>query len=148
MTQSQGIPIKKSTKRKFSQDSNFHRNKQEMEKKFMGGSWYLGVLGIVMILFVKSNCVDAISCQDALTTLMPCQPYLTTEAPTPTPPCCQAVSTISAAATTTLARRELCRCFEKAAPALGVIPDKAKLLPQKCGVSVPVPIDPKLNCDT
>ncbi|KAK8532275.1 hypothetical protein V6N12_053720 [Hibiscus sabdariffa] len=119
-----------------------------MEKKFMGGSWYLGVLGIVMILFVKSNCVDAISCQDALTTLMPCQPYLTTEAPTPTPPCCQAVSTISAAATTTLARRELCRCFEKAAPALGVIPDKAKLLPQKCGVSVPVPIDPKLNCDT
>ncbi|KAK8541747.1 hypothetical protein V6N13_137659 [Hibiscus sabdariffa] len=119
-----------------------------MEKKFMGLSWSLGALGLIMILFVKSKSVDAISCQDALTALMPCKPYLTAGAPTPTPSCCQAVATINAAATTTLARRELCRCFEKAGPALGVIPDKAKLLPQKCGISVPVPIDPKINCDT
>ncbi|GMI85529.1 lipid transfer protein 4 [Hibiscus trionum] len=119
-----------------------------MEKKCMGLSWSLGVLGLFMILVAKPKSVDAMSCQEALTALMPCQPYLTGGAAGPVPPCCQAVADINAAATTTLARRELCRCFEKAGPSLGVIPDKAKQLPQKCGISVPVPIDPTINCDT
>ncbi|KAE8684671.1 putative Nonspecific lipid-transfer protein [Hibiscus syriacus] len=119
-----------------------------MEKKLVSFSWSLGVLAFIMILAVKSKSVDAMSCEDALTALMPCRPFLTTGVDSPDPPCCQAVATVTASATTTLARRELCRCFEKAGPALGVIPDKAKQLPQKCGISVPVPIDPTINCDT
>ncbi|WRX27521.1 hypothetical protein QQP08_020008 [Theobroma cacao] len=53
-----------------------------------------------------------------------------------------------AAASTTEARRDLCECFEKNAPGYGVKPEKAKLLPGLCGVTVPVPIDPSVNCTT
>ncbi|XWS75531.1 hypothetical protein CRYUN_Cryun01aG0097900 [Craigia yunnanensis] len=113
----------------------------------MGLSWSLGIFGLIMILVAKSKSVDAITCQQAITTLLPCQPFLTGTAPAPIVPCCLAVAKVNAAATTTLARRELCRCFEKYAPALGVMPEKAKQLPQLCGVSVPVPIDPSINCD-
>ncbi|XVE72154.1 hypothetical protein DITRI_Ditri11bG0016200 [Diplodiscus trichospermus] len=118
-----------------------------MERKFMGLSWSLGVLGLVMILVAKSESVDAITCQEAITTLLPCQPFLTDAAPAPIAPCCVAVANVNAAATTTSVRRELCHCFEKAAPAFGVKPEKAKQLPQLCGVTVSVPLDPSIDCD-
>ncbi|EOY04044.1 PREDICTED: non-specific lipid-transfer protein A [Theobroma cacao] len=118
-----------------------------MDKKVMGFPWSigLGVVGLV-ILVATAYAVDAMTCQQAITTLMPCQPFLTGAAPAPTVPCCLAVSNVNTAATTTQARRDLCECFEKAAPGFGVKPEKAKQLPQLCGVTVPVPIDPTINC--
>ncbi|XVF71500.1 hypothetical protein PTKIN_Ptkin12aG0042600 [Pterospermum kingtungense] len=118
-----------------------------MEKKLMSLPWSLGVLGLIMILVSKSKPVDAITCQEAVVSLQPCLPFLTATAPSPIPLCCVAVANVDAAATTTAIRRELCKCFKQVAPSAGVKPDRAKQLPQLCGVSVPVPIDPSINCD-
>ncbi|XVF27971.1 hypothetical protein REPUB_Repub14bG0155300 [Reevesia pubescens] len=118
-----------------------------MEKKMMGLSWFLGVFGLVALVATADYSVQALTCQQAITTLLPCQPFLTGVAPAPIDPCCFAVVNVNAEATTTQARRDLCQCFKKAAPAFGVKPDKAKQLPQLCGVTVPVPIDPSVNCN-
>ncbi|MBA0674356.1 hypothetical protein Goari_015959, partial [Gossypium aridum] len=49
-----------------------------MGKKFMGFSWSLvGVLVFIMILVAKPKSVDAITCQEALVSLIPCRPFLT-----------------------------------------------------------------------
>ncbi|KAK6265054.1 Bifunctional inhibitor/plant lipid transfer protein/seed storage helical domain - like 10 [Theobroma cacao] len=116
-------------------------------KKTMGLSWYLGVVGLVVLVSTASS-VHGMTCQQALTELIPCRPFLIAVAPSPTAPCCTGVSDVKAAASTTEARRDLCECFEKNAPAYGVKPEKAKLLPGLCGVTVPVPIDPSVNCAT
>ncbi|KAH7521063.1 hypothetical protein JRO89_XSUnG0122800 [Xanthoceras sorbifolium] len=43
-------------------------------------------------------------------------------------------------------RREICECFKKAAPAMGVDPAKAEALPGLCGVQLPFPIKPDIDC--
>ncbi|KAE8704554.1 putative Nonspecific lipid-transfer protein [Hibiscus syriacus] len=86
------------------------------------------------------------TCEKAIATLMPCKPYLTTSEPSPTLACCQAVASVNASGSTTQSRRDLCECFQKNAHAYGVIADKAKQLPGLCGVLVPVPIYPSVDC--
>nr|KJB06545.1 hypothetical protein B456_001G085100 [Gossypium raimondii] len=111
-----------------------------MEKKFMGFSWSLvRVLVFIMILVAKPKSVDAITCQETLMSLIPCQPFLTGG-------CCSAVANINAAATTPAIRRDLCRCFKKVRHGASVVSDKAKQLPRLCDVRVTVPIDPTVNC--
>ncbi|GLT44973.1 hypothetical protein SLA2020_188420 [Shorea laevis] len=90
----------------------------------------------------------AISCQDALVALLPWKPFVTGGSPSPSAPCCEGVSKLNSEASTTEERRELCRCLKDAAHGIGVIPERAKELPQKCGVNISVPIDPNINCDT
>ncbi|KAG4191177.1 hypothetical protein ERO13_A07G075600v2 [Gossypium hirsutum] len=120
-----------------------------MEKKFMGFSWSLVVVFLfIMILIAKSKSVDAITCQEALLSLMPCRPFLTGGESTPVATCCSAVANINSAATTTAIRKDLCRCLEAASRSEGVDPDKAKQLPQLCGVTVAISFDPTINCDT
>ncbi|XP_021295163.1 non-specific lipid-transfer protein AP10-like [Herrania umbratica] len=118
-----------------------------MEKILMSLSWSLGVLGLV-VLFATASSVHAITCRDAIMALMPCQKFLMGFAFKPSAPCCSAVGNVTAAANTTQAQRDLCTCFEMAGPALGVMPDKAEQLPQLCGVTVSVPIDPNIDCST
>ncbi|XVF27970.1 hypothetical protein REPUB_Repub14bG0155200 [Reevesia pubescens] len=116
-----------------------------MENKFMGLSWSLGVLGL-LVLVSTANSVHAMTCQQAIEALIPCSPFLTGPAPSPTLACCSAVANVNAAANTTQMRRKLCECFEKKGPVYGVKPEKAKQLPGLCVVPVPVPIDPSVNC--
>ncbi|XVF71503.1 hypothetical protein PTKIN_Ptkin12aG0043000 [Pterospermum kingtungense] len=118
-----------------------------MEKKFMSLSWSLGVFVLIMILISKSKSVDAISCQEAIVSLQPCQPFLTGATTSPVILCCENLAKVNAAASTTSARRDLCKCFKQTAPAAGVKPDRAKQLPQLCAVNIPVPIDPSIDCD-
>lgn len=107
---------------------------------FFGSLWFFGLT--IMTLVSKSKYVHAaITCQDAVTQLQPCLPFLTGEADSPVFLCCQNVAKINDAASTTEIRRNLCKCFKKIAPAIGVKPDRAKQLPQLCAVDVPVPID-------
>ncbi|TYH62001.1 hypothetical protein ES332_D07G088300v1 [Gossypium tomentosum] len=111
-----------------------------MEKKFMGFSWSLvRVLVFIMILVAKPKLVDAITCQETLVSLIPCQPFLIGG-------CSSAVANINAAATTPAIRRDLCRCFKKVRHGVGVVSDKAKQLPRLCDVKVAVSIDPTVNC--
>ncbi|XVE51037.1 hypothetical protein DITRI_Ditri02bG0006300 [Diplodiscus trichospermus] len=119
-----------------------------MEKKLMGLSCSLGVILGLLVLVSTAKSVQAMTCEEAIAALMPCQSFLTTPAPSPTLACCKAVANVNAAASTTQSRRELCECFEKYAPAYGVKPEKAKQLPVLCAVHVPVPIDPSVDCKT
>ncbi|PPD82027.1 hypothetical protein GOBAR_DD21030 [Gossypium barbadense] len=113
-----------------------------MEKKLNGVFWCVGVLGLVTVVLT----VHAITCEEAVQTLMPCKAYLTTPAPSPTLACCQAVASVNASASTTQSRRDLCECFKKKAPVYGVDPEKAKQLPGLCAVQVPFPCDPSVDC--
>ncbi|KAM5585010.1 non-specific lipid-transfer protein 1 [Rosa sericea] len=88
-----------------------------------------------------------ISCQEALCDLIPCQPYLESSGPpTPTVRCCIGVRNVNANATTTEIRRGLCECFKKAAASMPIDPQKLMKLPEFCQVSVPVTLDPKVDC--
>ncbi|GLT48951.1 hypothetical protein SLA2020_225390 [Shorea laevis] len=121
-----------------------------MARKMMScGSWFLWILGLGIILAMVSNrCVHAvISCQDALVALLPCKPFVTSGSPSPSAPCCEGMSKLNAEASTTEERRELCRCLKDAAHDIGIMPKRAKELPQKCGVNISVPIDPNIDCD-
>ncbi|GLT34120.1 hypothetical protein SLA2020_086600 [Shorea laevis] len=92
---------------------------------------------------VGSRCGHvAISCQDALVALLPCKPFVTGGSPSPSAPCCEGVSKLNAEASTTEEHQELCRCLKDAAHGIGVIPEKAKELPQKCGVNISCPLTP------
>ncbi|XP_062014213.1 non-specific lipid-transfer protein AP10-like [Rosa rugosa] len=88
-----------------------------------------------------------ITCQTALLVLMPCKPYLESSGPpTPSVFCCKGVQNVTAQATTTEIRRSLCECFKQAAASMSIDPKKLKQLPQFCQVSVPVPLDPSIDC--
>ncbi|GLT44969.1 hypothetical protein SLA2020_188390 [Shorea laevis] len=60
---------------------------------------------------------------------------------------CIGLSNLNHEASTTKDGRELCHCLNDAALGFGVIPKRAKELPQKCGVQTPVPIEPDIDCD-
>ncbi|GLT34122.1 hypothetical protein SLA2020_086610 [Shorea laevis] len=98
---------------------------------------------------VGSHRVHAtISCQDALVALLPCKPFVTGGSPSLSAPCCEGVSKLNVETSTIEERRELCRCLKDAAHGIGVILERAKELPQKCGVNISMPINPNINCDT
>ncbi|TYH01809.1 hypothetical protein ES288_A09G089100v1 [Gossypium darwinii] len=113
-----------------------------MEKKLNGVFWCVGVLGLVTVVLT----VHAITCKEAVQTLMPCGAYLTTLAPSPTLACCQAVASVNASASTTQSRRDLCECFKKKALVYGVDPQKAKQLPGLCAAQVPFQCDLSVDC--
>ncbi|KAL6200908.1 hypothetical protein ACLB2K_024623 [Fragaria x ananassa] len=104
-------------------------------------------LALMVVALNTSLANGDITCQAAILDLMPCQPYLASFGPpTPTVPCCDGVRSVDAQATTTEIRRSLCECFKKAAAGMPVDPAKLKQLPQFCQVSVPVPLDPSIDC--
>ncbi|GKV14931.1 hypothetical protein SLEP1_g25732 [Rubroshorea leprosula] len=113
-------------------------------------SWFLWILGLGIILaMVGSRCVHAtISCSDAIVTLTRCKPFLTRGSRFPSVLCCVVLSNLNHEASTNQDRRDLCHCLKDAAPGFGVIPERAKELPQKCGVQIRVPIDSDIDCDT
>ncbi|GFQ05044.1 non-specific lipid-transfer protein cw18 [Phtheirospermum japonicum] len=92
--------------------------------------------------------VSAISCFETITTLMPCQLFLLGMGNSVTVPCCQGAESLSQLVSSH--RDELkatCQCIKQAAAAMGVDAARAKQIPQLCNISVPVPIDPNVNCD-
>ncbi|KAL5773169.1 hypothetical protein ACOSP7_012793 [Xanthoceras sorbifolium] len=102
----------------------------------MGSSVLLALTAIVVMVVMSANCVQAaVTCADALTTIMPCKPFLVDGADKPTD-----------MASNPADRREICECFKKAAPAMGVDPAKAEALPGLCGVQLPFPIKPDIDC--
>ncbi|KAM1456231.1 hypothetical protein ACFX10_005350 [Malus domestica] len=104
---------------------------------------------MVMVLNHASPANGDITCQEALMDLMPCKEYLTGSGPgTPPIGCCIGVKTVSDAATTRECRRNLCECFKKAAAGIPINPDRLRHLPDLCHVSLPVPLDPKIDCAT
>ncbi|KAI5409630.1 hypothetical protein KIW84_055170 [Lathyrus oleraceus] len=67
-----------------------------------------------------------------------------------TPPknCCDGANTLNQKANTTPIRRDVCNCLKPAASRFGVKPDKSKQLPQLCNITLSVPFDPNIDCNT
>ncbi|XP_041023151.1 non-specific lipid-transfer protein A-like isoform X1 [Juglans microcarpa x Juglans regia] len=116
-----------------------------MEKKTI-----LTAFGLMMMMLILSATIArADLCQDALTTLLPCMPFLTgsDQELAPSPTCCLGASELLNKATTSDDLKALCVCFKNAAAQDGVKSDRAELLPNLCKIKVPVPIKPDVDCN-
>nr|XP_023906000.1 non-specific lipid-transfer protein A-like [Quercus suber] len=119
-----------------------------MEKKTM--SCLVLAFGLMIILVVNASASpsDGITCEEALTQLITCNPYFLGSVPSPSPIRCKGVQNVSQQANTTTIRRSLSECLETAAKAFQIIPERLKQLSQLCKVQVPVPLDPTVDCNT
>lgn len=100
-----------------------------------------------LVLNASGRPSNDISCQDAVTALLPCQSFLVGSGPaTPTAACCLGAQNVLKQATTIVVRKTLCECFKKAGTEMGVKPERAKQIPNLCKIDVPVPIDPNVDC--
>jgi hypothetical protein len=116
-----------------------------MEKKMK--DWSVLAFGLAILVFNASPSDATITCNEAITYLFPCQPFLVGFGPgTPSSTCCMGAEDVFEQANTTKTRRVLCECFKQAATEIGVLPERAQLLPQFCKIHVSVPIDANVNC--
>ncbi|KAG8640429.1 hypothetical protein MANES_13G059000v8 [Manihot esculenta] len=93
-----------------------------------------------------SKTVHGFSCGEAVAALQPCLPFLKGNSRYLNVLCCVDIRAVSDKAATTEDRRNLCQCFKKAGTAAGVKPEKARQIPKKCLMKVPVPLDPTVDC--
>lgn len=110
---------------------------------------YVCVSAITLSLLVTTmsgSQTNEISCNDAVSDLLPCQPFLVGSQQNPTVGCCTGVNIVFHMADTTQNRRDLCECLKKLAAQIGVKPERAKALPQFCGIGLPFPMDPNVDC--
>ncbi|KAM4080111.1 hypothetical protein ACJW30_09G166100 [Castanea mollissima] len=119
-----------------------------MEKKIMSCLVLAFGLMIILVLNASASGADGITCEEALTQLITCQPYSLGFGTRPIPTCCKGAENVSQQANTTTIRRSLCKCLENAANAFHLIPERLKQLPQLCEINVPVPLDPTVDCNT
>ncbi|CAH1418686.1 unnamed protein product [Lactuca virosa] len=109
----------------------------------VGGKAALALLLCVMV----ANTVEAaVTCQMVVSSLTPCASYLTARGPV-TASCCNGITSLYKAASTTVDRQTACKCMEQAA---GMVPginlNAASSLPGKCGVNIPYKISPTTDC--
>lgn len=138
-----------------------------MEKKMMVGSAMLLGLALAIMVLASPSAEpqppaepatarepappsDDITCQQAITDLMPCQPFLISKAGARNPSfaCCLGAQNVFQQANTTQNRRDLCECLKKAAAQLGVKTERAKQIAPFCKIALTVPIDPNVDCST
>ncbi|GMP73340.1 hypothetical protein CsSME_00031119 [Camellia sinensis var. sinensis] len=122
---------------------SFKERKDMAMKKMMGESvCVLGLVMVVLAVIASSMTVNAaITCQEAITKMLPCQQYLVGNSGI-TVPCCQGVQALNQMATSITDRQTVCRCFKQVGPSLGVKVDKAKQLPSLCKIDIHgIPID-------
>lgn len=89
----------------------------------------------------------AISCNQVVSSLIPCAGYLIGNAATPAAACCPAVKGLDAQVKTTPDRQAVCNCIKNQANSFGVNLGKAGNLPGLCKVTdLNVPITPNVDC--
>ena len=112
----------------------------------------LFMLVMVLGIFVKpldARQIDDVSCSSALFSLLPCLPFLQGVGPaTPTSYCCAGANDLNQKADTTQIRRDVCNCLKPAASRFGVKSDRSRQLPQLCNITLNVPFDPSVDCNT
>lgn len=104
---------------------------------------------LVMMLAIFAFIVNpacSISCQDAVTKILPCEPYLLGFGGVSVP-CCQGVAELNQLASSKPELKALCICLKQAAQSFHINADRARQLPGLCHVTTPIPIDPNVNCD-
>ncbi|KAI8567353.1 hypothetical protein RHMOL_Rhmol02G0115200 [Rhododendron molle] len=93
------------------------------------------VLGLVVLALIASP-VNAISCEDAATQLLPCLSYLVGNGDATVPaPCCEGAQALNRMISSKGDRQTLCECFKQAAPQIGVKVDRAQQLVKTCQIN-------------
>ncbi|CAI0539916.1 unnamed protein product [Linum tenue] len=125
--------------------------KTSVNSRLNGTATVAFMLALMMMGSSTSTLVNGqaagVTCPGALLQLLPCLPFLTKQAPSPSTQCCSNVKLLNDEANTAAIRQQLCKCFKPAIITYRVDPPVAKALPSLCGVNVPVPIDPNIDCN-
>ncbi|KEH16901.1 Lipid transfer protein [Medicago truncatula] len=117
-------------------------------KKFISLSMLVMILGMLVTKF-DARQIDDVSCTSALFLLLPCLPFLQGAGPaTPTSYCCVGANDLNQKADSTQSRRDVCNCLKPAASRFGVKFDRSTQLPKLCNITLNVPFDPSVDCNT
>ncbi|KAK1306172.1 hypothetical protein QJS10_CPA10g01937 [Acorus calamus] len=110
-------------------------------------AWWILVLLLASTTTLKPASA-AFSCGDAVSALTPCGPYLIAVSGTtsPSPQCCRSAQSLNRMAVTVWDRQALCQCFKQTGPSFGVVPSRARQLPQLCKLGPNTAISPNVNC--
>ncbi|CAA2958451.1 non-specific lipid-transfer AP10-like [Olea europaea subsp. europaea] len=112
-----------------------------------GSNTYLpGLVILALISFSPIDPVNAISCTQALTDLLPCQAFLIGMGDV-TVPCCQGVQALIQIVSSQADRKSVCVCLKQAAFSANVNQERVKELPQLCKIDVPKPFQPDGECN-
>ncbi|KAJ9566326.1 hypothetical protein OSB04_002292 [Centaurea solstitialis] len=111
----------------------------------VGGSW---TWVFVMLLFLAMNGANAISCQEAMARMLPCQGFLMGIGEI-NGPCCQSAQSLSEIAKSTPGERtSVCQCLKQAAVVMGINVTNAQEIPQLCHLDLDVSlINPNVDCN-
>jgi hypothetical protein len=116
-----------------------------MEKKMMG--FAVMAFGLMfLVLNASGRPSDDMSCKDAVTALLPCQSFLVgSSQPPPTAACCAGAKNVlqQLKAATGEVRKALCECILNVGKEKGVMPERAKQVPELCKINV----HPNVDCN-
>ncbi|KAJ4711728.1 Non-specific lipid-transfer protein [Melia azedarach] len=101
---------------------------------------------ILLLLFLTPESEAAISCSDVLKDLRPCVNYLKSGAGKPPAACCTGASALASAASSTADKKTACGCIKTAAQKINPNSQLAQALAGNCGISLPVPVSPNVDC--
>ncbi|KQK12546.1 non-specific lipid-transfer protein 3 [Brachypodium distachyon] len=104
---------------------------------------------IMLMAAAVGTAAAEVSCGDSVRALIPCGSFLVgaDAAAAPSESCCRGALALRGMASTTAARRELCKCLMQSGPSFGVLPDRARQLPARCNLGVAIPVGPETDCD-
>jgi len=119
-----------------------------LRKQIISLSMLVMILGM-LVTTLDARQIDDVSCSSTLFSLLPYLPFLQCVGPaTPTSYCCAGANDLNQKANTTQLCRDVCNCLKPAASRFGVNPDRSKQLPQLCNITLNVPFDPSVDCNT
>jgi len=114
----------------------------------MGEKTVIG-FGLVINMMLVGSEVHGITCNEAITYLLPCEPFLLGLGPKAPPPiCCTNIKTIFSETKTVKVRRSICNCLKEAVIKAGIKHERASHLPQFCSTQFSFLIDPHFDCDS
>ncbi|XP_021756173.1 non-specific lipid-transfer protein 1-like [Chenopodium quinoa] len=100
----------------------------------------------ITMMVVAPHAVQAFSCGQVVTMLMPCLNYLKKGGSIPAN-CCGGVKDLANLAKTRPDRQAACKCIKPAAKSYGINYDLANKLPKACGVNYKINISPDIDCN-
>ncbi|CAL9758733.1 unnamed protein product [Musa acuminata subsp. burmannicoides] len=108
----------------------------------------LRVMLVAFALLLACNTMaEAITCNDAVSALIPCGSYLIGQGGAdPSPRCCESARALNRMASTVASRRQLCECLKQTGPSFGVKPDRVQHLPPFCKIDLSMPVSPDVDC--
>ncbi|KAJ1408717.1 Plant lipid transfer protein/Par allergen [Sesbania bispinosa] len=107
------------------------------------------ILVALLLLFVASSSLISetkVECDDLVSDLQPCIPYLKGGGDKPSPTCCEGAKALGCVGRNVQEKRDACKCIKAAAEIINPKPENANDLPKKCGIQLPFKISQFMDC--